>query len=84
MFFVNFSEHTQYFQNRIFQIGFFFLIENRIKLKKFLVKFFFQIQLFFFGVIFQRFFVDFSVTFQYFLKRVSALKFPLTATEYLP
>ena len=32
--------------------------------------------------LFASFFVDFSVSFQYFLKRVSALKFPLDATEY--
>ena len=30
----------------------------------------------------KRFNVDFSLSYQYFLKRVSALKFPLTATEY--
>ena len=81
LFFVNISEHTQYFRIRIFAIGS-FLIENRINFKKILKFFFFQIHLIFFGVIFQRFFPDFSVSFQYFLEHVSALKFPLTATEY--
>ena len=36
---------------------------------------------YFFCVIFQRFFAIFSVSFQYFLKWVSALKFPLNAKE---
>ena len=33
-------------------------------------------------MIFQRVFADFSASFQYFLKQVSALKFPLNATKY--
>ena len=79
MFFVNILEHTQYFQKRIFGMGS-FLIENRIILKEFFVHFFFQNH--FFLRNFQRFFIDFSVNFQHFLKRVSVLKFSLTATEY--
>ena len=35
-----------------------------------------------FGMIFLRFFVNLSVSFIYFLKWVSVLKFPLTVTEY--
>ena len=72
MFFINILEDTQYFRNRIFAIG--FLVENINKFKKFVTKFF---KLIYFGVISQRVFVDFSVSFQYFLKRVLALKFAL-------
>ena len=76
MFFVNNSTHTQYLQNEFLQlVGIF--IENKILLKKILVKVFFISNSFiFFYVGFQRFFADISVSFQYFLKWVSALKFP--------
>ena len=59
-----------------------FLLKIKFYWKKFLLNFCFQNSFLFFCVIFQRFFADFSVSFQYFLKRISALKFPLNATEY--
>ena len=57
------------------------LLKIKFNWKKLLLKCFFYSFLFC-CVIFQRFFADFFVSFQYFLKRVSVLKFPLNATDY--
>ena len=78
MVFVNISEKTQYFRILIFVIGWYF---NWKKIKNSLLHFFFECTYIFLRN-FSTIFVDFSVSFQYFLKWVSALKFPLIATEY--
>ena len=65
--------------NKNLRIMFFVKISKRIHnifKKAFLNSFIF------FGAIFQQFFVNFSVSFQYLLTRISALKFPLNETEY--
>ena len=68
------------FENKFLrQVGIF--IENKIYLQNNLVNFF-PIHFYSFCMIFHRFFADFSMSFQYFWKRISALTFPLNATEY--
>ena len=57
------------------------LLKIKFNWKKLLLKCFFYSFLFC-CVIFQRFFADFFVSFQYFLKWVSVLTFSLNATEY--
>ena len=74
-FLVNILEQIQLVLKTNFCDRLIFSLKIEFNSRKFLLNSIFKLTSFF-CVLFQRFFVDFSVSFQYFLKRFSALKIP--------
>ena len=77
---MSYLETYKIFSKTDFEIGW-YLWKTTCNTKN-LVKLFFPNSHLIFCVIFLRFFDDFSLSFQYFLKQFSALKFPVIATAY--